>query len=121
MKNGENSTPQTTTTEEEEETLQLSASEERDMEPMFAMFSADVVARLIKSERWRTRDAALTEMNTVLLSAKKCYRGGYESILRLGLSRSVAKVSLRQNSIGAHSRRAKRPNSVHVLLRKNKL
>ena len=70
MKNGENSTPQTTTAEEEEETLQLSASEERDMEPMFAMFSADVVARLIKSERWRTRDAALTEMNTVLLSAK---------------------------------------------------
>jgi len=62
----ESSAPQTI---EEEETLQLSSSEERDLEPMLALFSADVVAKLIKSERWRTRDAALTEMNTVFLSA----------------------------------------------------
>ena len=39
------------------------------MEPILAIFNADVVAKLIKSGRWRTRDAALMEMNTVLLSA----------------------------------------------------
>ena len=59
----------TPTTNDDEETLQLSASEERDMEPILAIFNADVVAKLIKSGRWRTRDAALMEMNTVLLSA----------------------------------------------------
>ena len=40
----ESSAPQTI---EEEETLQLSSSEERDLEPMLALFSADVVAKLI--------------------------------------------------------------------------
>ena len=59
----------TPTTNDDEETLQLSSSEERDMEPILAIFNADVVAKLIKSGRWRTRDAALMEMNTVLLSA----------------------------------------------------
>jgi len=82
------------TENEGEESWRLSTSEERDAEPMIAIFGAEIVTKLIKSERWRTRDAALTEINQILLTRKTSENNIEPNLLFVALCRALSQKSL---------------------------
>ena len=78
----------------------------------------DVVAKLIKSGRWRTRDAALMEMNTVLLSATVTVEDANQFFV--SVCRVLAQKCLCDKIASAFIRVRDAPQSVHILLRENK-